>query len=681
MADDFEKAILFSFDQTGSVDVALKQRAQAYCEDFKRRPDNWVACIEHFSGTQYSEVKFWCLQTMLETVKTYYHSMAISSRAQIKQALLKWMSEETSLASFLKNKLAQILVYIVQVEYPEQWPSFFQDLLALIHNGPHVVEMFCRILTAIDDDVISLDIPRSQEESRRSMHVKDAMRELCIQELAEAWYHLVSMYKDSQPMLAAMVLDSAKRYISWIDINLVANDRFVPLLFTLPSSPSEPLQASACGCIIEILAKRMEALYKLQLIQQLGIVPVCKSWVGGMPRLGADADPDPDLAERYATLLSTLANELLDCWKRAENGVMSIAAVGLTVDPEAVKEAQEATTTALGLLSDLFPAVISALHSPVDGVAMAMVPFLLAYMQRLKRLSGLSEQHLQHSRLTLEGLSRCAMYPLDMPEDTCGGETGAMIEEIEETVAGKRREAFTLFRNIAKISLPDTAAFVGSRLEGVIASPQASFQVMCLFLFPPLPPFIRHGLCLPCACSLNFRHSGHLSALFGSAGGGNRCDSPLPAWGGGHRGVHQARLWTAWTNGCSIDAGWRTATPCPAPAGGSGSSGNLCQILQSDPSSPDTCASSARCPSRRSGDGTQLHRCVYPGVLPLSAAGEAASEQPGTHAGDYSFGAGAAFVQDCFHSSFSGGGTRWPGTGWPQGHSWKRSNRSSFLSG
>ncbi|XP_075265415.1 uncharacterized protein LOC142357760 [Convolutriloba macropyga] len=189
-----------------------------------------------------------------------------------------------------------------------------------------------------------------------------------------------------------------------------------------------------------------------------------------------NADPDPELAERYATLLATLANELLDCWKRAENGVMSIAAVGLTVDPEAVNEAQDATNAALGLLSDLFPAVISALHSPVDGVAMAMVPFLLAYMQRLKRLSGLSEQHLQHARLTLEGLSRCAMYPLDMPADASGDETLAIIEEIEETVAAKRREAFTLFRNIARITLSDTTSFVGSRLEAVIANPQASFQ-------------------------------------------------------------------------------------------------------------------------------------------------------------------------------------------------------------
>lgn len=79
------------------------------------------------------------------------------------------------------------------------------------------------------------------------------------------------------------------------------------------------------------------------------------------------------------------ANRLTPLLFRFCAGVMSIAAVGLTVDPEAMQEARDATNAALGLLSELFPAVISALHSNVDGVAMATVPFLLAYMQRIKR--------------------------------------------------------------------------------------------------------------------------------------------------------------------------------------------------------------------------------------------------------------------------------------------------------
>lgn len=48
----------------------------------------------------------------------------------------------------------------MQNEYPQKWPSFWKDLLGLLPQGPGVVDMFCRILVAIDDDVISLDISR-----------------------------------------------------------------------------------------------------------------------------------------------------------------------------------------------------------------------------------------------------------------------------------------------------------------------------------------------------------------------------------------------------------------------------------------------------------------------------------------------------------------------------------------
>ena len=40
-----------------------------------------------------------------------------------------------------------------------------------------------------------------------------------------------------------------------------------------------------------------------------------------MPPQTAEAGPSDELAEKYATLLATLAMELLECWKRAENGV------------------------------------------------------------------------------------------------------------------------------------------------------------------------------------------------------------------------------------------------------------------------------------------------------------------------------------------------------------------------
>ena len=70
------------------------------------------------------------------------------------------------LPSFLRNKLAQTLVAVLQFEYPGAWPRFFQDLIGAMSLGDGIVDMFCRILAAVDEDIVSLDIPRSQDESK-----------------------------------------------------------------------------------------------------------------------------------------------------------------------------------------------------------------------------------------------------------------------------------------------------------------------------------------------------------------------------------------------------------------------------------------------------------------------------------------------------------------------------------
>lgn len=57
------------------------------------------------------------------------------------------------------------------------------------------------------------------------MHVKDSMREHSLGEVAGAWYRLAATYREKAPDLAAQVLTTMGRYIPWIDINLVANEK------------------------------------------------------------------------------------------------------------------------------------------------------------------------------------------------------------------------------------------------------------------------------------------------------------------------------------------------------------------------------------------------------------------------------------------------------------------------
>ena len=58
------------------------------------------------------------------------------------------------------------------------------------------------------------------------MQLKDAMRETCLTDLAEAWYNLLTAYQSANPDLAAAVLNTVERYVNWIDVALVVNERW-----------------------------------------------------------------------------------------------------------------------------------------------------------------------------------------------------------------------------------------------------------------------------------------------------------------------------------------------------------------------------------------------------------------------------------------------------------------------
>lgn len=64
--------------------------------------------------------------------------------------------------------------------------------------------------------------------------------------------------------------------------------------------------------------------------------------------------------------------------------VISLSAVGLLISADASNDASAACETASQLLNELFPAVLAALRHPDEAAAMAVVPFLHAYVAKLK---------------------------------------------------------------------------------------------------------------------------------------------------------------------------------------------------------------------------------------------------------------------------------------------------------
>lgn len=358
-------------------------------------------------------------------------------------------------------------------------------------GGPSAVDLYTRILLSIDEDIISLEVPRSADEARRSMLFKDAMREGPLQDVAESWYALVATYHAAAPDTAAAVLIAASRYIHWIDIGLVANDKFVPLLYAVLQVPSEELRGAAAEFLTEIINKRMEASPKLSLIQQLGIVPVCAQWaIGGLP----DAQQAPNLAISYARLLAVLATEVLESLKKVENSIVSLQAVGLDVDAEAGAEATALCTAAASLLSDLMPTVLSVLESGgEDDITMAVLPFLSSHVARLRTLGrrrktlagggggGVSNNNNGSgdlssllpseatSQLLLIGkaVAVASRYPEDCG-DLSDSQDAPLDEEEETAVLERRNDLFNLFKSSAKLAPQAFYTFIGQLLSGQV---------------------------------------------------------------------------------------------------------------------------------------------------------------------------------------------------------------------
>ena len=204
--DDLEKAILISFDEYGTIDPGLKSQAIEYCQRIKENPTITSICVERLFTSELVQVQFWCLQCLHDAIRHRYSSMSPDEKQFIRKSVFAMACYEgiddknvtvrvLDSPAFVKNKLAQVLVTLIYFEYPLIWSSVFVDFLSHLSKGARVIDMFSRVLNALDDELISLDYPRNAEELAVAAQIKDAMRQQCVPQIVRTWYDIVSVYK------------------------------------------------------------------------------------------------------------------------------------------------------------------------------------------------------------------------------------------------------------------------------------------------------------------------------------------------------------------------------------------------------------------------------------------------------------------------------------------------------
>ncbi|XP_070558298.1 exportin-T-like isoform X2 [Ptychodera flava] len=353
-------------------DSSAQRRAMAYFEQMKQMEDGWQICGSALTQGLYEDdhVKFFCFQILEHFIKTRYRTVPSAQQTQLREMLLRWLQVQSmsgkSEKTFIRNKAAQLFSLVFVIDYPHNWLSFFSDLHQLLNYGSKAVDIYLRILMAIDTEVVDREILHTAEESQRNTMIKDAMRDHSVRELVDTWYQILTTYENTCPEVTCLCLDVVGAYVSWIDITLIANDKFMALL--LQHLGVDVLQESACDCLLEIISKGMNPVDKTELVESL--IKVLET-AGVLP---PKEDEDIDFLAKLAKLINGVGTNLLASWtKLVKSGD------------------QENTQKTFQAANNKVPLMLRFLGDEDDDISAAVIEFTHDYVTSLKQIPNGSQ--------------------------------------------------------------------------------------------------------------------------------------------------------------------------------------------------------------------------------------------------------------------------------------------------
>ncbi|CAI5725673.1 unnamed protein product [Hyaloperonospora brassicae] len=443
---EFERAVITAFQyaaysSTSPQSRTLKLQAESYCAAVKSQANGWQAELQLFEHSEHEQVKFYALQALQESLVNGVDDVVA---VDVRSKLLLWLQNHVayveSKAPYLKTKLAIVITLLIKRDYPERWATAFTELLALLPQGASMVEMYFRILLAINEEIVEFEPQRTQQDAAHNMKIKDAMREgPCMRESFDVISRVLVNADASKTMceLSASALETLKSYISWVDIGLVVNDTLWPLLVKLLRE-SEELRCQAANCVFEVIDKGMTPEKKLAMLQQLQILEM----LAALP-----IREDDEFAEEIGEVINAVGVELLTC----------IDAFRHTCQPELLQAAGNMLRLLMPLVWELFAHESKDVSEEVFEIVNAIGgPMLRTETQAAGKLQIEAEvfRPSEYIPQILNGIYRQTRFHEDSDSDAA---------EFEEY----RRSLYTIFLNIVRQRPHDTLAFLTNLAQGL----------------------------------------------------------------------------------------------------------------------------------------------------------------------------------------------------------------------
>lgn len=135
------------------------------------------------------------MQIIEAYLKTRYSKADQTEQEFLKQFMSTWLQLQTSRQAneknFLNRKAAQLFALVSLIDFPNRWPTFFNDILATSSWSEGNADFYLKVLIAIDSEIVDREIPRTAEEMEVITVYKDSIRSHCVNNIVESWFILL----------------------------------------------------------------------------------------------------------------------------------------------------------------------------------------------------------------------------------------------------------------------------------------------------------------------------------------------------------------------------------------------------------------------------------------------------------------------------------------------------------
>ncbi len=368
----------------------------------------------------------------------------------------------------IQNKITQTITNLFTVLYATQWTSFFHDIMALTtttgnaakDHGPGVI-LYLRILISVHDEIADILMPRSPEEQRRDNELKDLVRQRDIMMIASSWHEILTLWRTKDDTIVRLCLTTIGKWVSWTDIALAVNDSLLHLLFEYlnpqqisgDKGEADERKDAAIEAFIDILAKKMTAGDKLELIEVLKIHEAISQLVGSpeLSEMRSTANYDTDLAEAVAKLVNNTVSDIV----RALDGAL---------------ENDPVSQGGIPLLKSFMQHILRFLSDEYDEICSTVIPCLTDLLTLLRRKAKTSSSVGSEVLPMLPFILDVIIAKLKYDETSFWGHDDTQTDEAEFQELRKR------LHNLQKaVAAVDEAMYV-EKIRSLVVSTFDNFQ-------------------------------------------------------------------------------------------------------------------------------------------------------------------------------------------------------------